>query len=333
MCPSWTDRLGMNNRTKNITANGISIILVLVTVVIMWSTKNPLMRSISEFSVHIMLGMLGLGMVFLAADRKRMMFSALACAAILALWLKNASNDQLKLPQANSEAKLKIAHINLSNIDDNFTELIDIVKGLDVDVLSFQELTPDWATPIRNTLYQSHPYFEEHIRIDPYGMAIYSKYDFHHTDTILSQGIPSICVDIPAKGKVFHVVSSYLTPALDNSSLQKASAQLDRISKEVQEKNEYVIALGEYNMVYWTQEIREFRSKAKLKNSRRDISQSNLRVPYDHIFYTEDLQCVEFKEMKSKNQKYLGIMGTYQIKSQKQKVRSLEEKKDPKVTM
>jgi len=323
----------MNNKTKNITANTTSTLLVVMTAVIMWSTQNPLLRSLSEFSVHIMLGMLGLGLLFLAADRKRMMFAAFGCTAVLAMWLKNASNDQLKLPVENHEAKLKIAHVNLSNVDDDFDDLIQTVYDVDVDLLSFQELTPDWVGPLRAALEQKYPYRKEEVRIDPYGMAIYSKYNFHKADTILSDGIPSVCVDITNNGEKFHIVSSYLTPALDNNSLEKASSQLKRISKEVQETNKHVIALGEYNMVYWTQEIRDFRSKAKLNNSRRDISQSNLRVPYDHIFYTNDLQCVEFTELKTKDQNYLGIMGTYQIKSEEVKVSEIGRRKVQKISM
>ena len=68
--------------------------------------------------------------------------------------------------------------------------------------------------------------------------------------------------------------------------------------------------------MYWTNEIREFRSNTKLTNSRRGLSDGNLRVPYDHIFFSEALECTEFKEMKDENQNYIGILGTYQIRKE-----------------
>ena len=86
-------------------------------------------------------------------------------------------------------------------------------------------------------------------------------------------------------------------------------------------------------MVYWTQEIRDFRSNANLNNSRRDISQSNLRVPYDHIFFSNDLQCVEFSELKSENQNYLGITGTYQIKGDQIEASEIRKDRVHKVSM
>jgi len=243
------------------------------------------------------------------------MFTGLACTAILALWLKNASNNNLKLPITNEEAKLKVAHINLSNVDDELDNLTKIIADEEIDLLSFQELTPDWEPAIQQAVAAVYPYKYSFVRIDPYGMAVYSRFPFEKSDTIQCKGIPSMCLEVKKNGTLFHIVSTYLAPAFDKTGLETASAQLKRISKRVENNKDHLIALGEYNMVYWTQEIRDFRSTNKLENSRRDIAQGNLRVPYDHIFYSQDLQCVQFKEIISDSQKYLGILGTYQLKS------------------
>jgi len=293
----------------------VSAILAGLTAGIMISPSSATLRSASEFSVHIMLGMLAVAITAMLMDKRKIMFAGLACSAALALWLKNASNDNLKLPILNEEVKLKIAHVNLSNIDDRLIETLHILDKEQVDVVSFQELTPDWTNVLADELASGFPHKFTNVRIDPYGMAIYSKYPFSEADTILSGGIPSLSVDVSFGGEVFHIISTYLTPALDNKSLQQAAAQLKRVSAQVNKVNENVVALGEYNMVYWTQEIRNFRSSTNLKNSRRDIAQGNLRVPYDHIFFSSDLECIEFKELIGDQQKYLGILGTYQVKS------------------
>jgi len=306
----------MNKKKRNIIAeNTFSLGLLGSTGAIMLSSNTPLIRSLGEYSAHLMLGMLAASIFFMLLDKRTIMFASLACTAALALWLKNASNTDLKLPVINQEVKLKVAHVNLSNVDDRLDELVGIMEEENVDVISFQELTPDWTQLLRDELSMAFPHRTENVRIDPYGIALYSKYPMKHQDTILADGIPSVCLEIENGGEVFHVISSYLTPALDSKSIEKATSQLSRIKKEIQEKGDRVIALGEYNMVYWAQEIREFRSDTKLKNSRRDISQGNLRVPYDHIFFTEDLECTNFSEIIGNNQKYLGILGMYQIKS------------------
>jgi len=306
----------MNKHLKNnISKTVASSILVGVTAAIILLPHTGAIRATSEYSVHIMLAMLGLSIVFMLLDQRRIMFTGLACTAALALWLKNASNNNLKLPVINEEAKLKVAHVNLSNVDDELDNLTKIIADEEIDLLSFQELTPDWEPAINQAIAAVYPHKYSFVRIDPYGMAVYSKYPFEKSDTIQCKGIPSMCLEVKKNGTLFHIVSTYLAPAFDKTGIETASAQLKRISKKVAEDNDHLIALGEYNMVYWTPEIRDFRSSNNLENSRRDIAQGNLRVPYDHIFYSQDLQCVQFKEIISDTQKYLGILGTYQLKS------------------
>lgn len=306
----------MTKKNKNIIFEYcFSGVLAGMTAGIIVAPHSGALRSASEFSAHIMLGILAVSILAMLLEKKKIMFAGLACAAALALWLKNASNDHLKLPIINEELQLRVAHINLSNVDDSIDDVLNILEVEQVDVVSFQELTPDWTNTLAVELGTKFPYAYTNVRIDPFGKAIYSRYPYSSADTLLSGGIPSLSVNVDVGDEVFHIISTYLTPALDNSSLEKAAAQLKRVSDEVNQVQDHVIALGEYNMVYWTQEIRNFRSSTNLKNSRRDIAQGNLRVPYDHIFFSDDLECTEFKEMIGTTQNYLGIIGAYQIKS------------------
>ena len=57
------------------------------------------------------------------------------------------------------------------------------------------------------------------------------------------------------------------------------------------------IVLGEFNMVYWSDEIRQFRETTHLRNSRKDVIPASFRAPFDHVFYAEDLQCVALKDL------------------------------------
>ena len=296
----------------------LSAILFVGTGIVLLAPQVPLIRKVSEYSVHIMLGMLLFSMFSMVVGKTKVMFAGLACTAALCIFLKNASHSTLKLTEANTETKLNVAHINLGNI--NTTEFDAVEKMLEdehIDVVSFQELNLDWKL-IEDKLKVRFPYSVSEVRIDPYGMAIYSRTPFIDSDMFMCEDIPNIYVEVEKADSRFQIISSYLIPALDNQGLRKASKQLDAIAeKVVNNGNVPLIALGEYNMVYWTNEIRNFRSKTRLQNSRRDLVDSNLRVPYDHIFFSNSLECIEFAEMKDESQNYIGIMGTYQIKGEK----------------
>lgn len=305
----------MTRQLKNtLLQSTISIILMVGTAIVILSSQIPIIRKVSEYSVHIMLGMLGFSLLALAFSKSKIMFAGMACTAALCVFLKDASNTKLKLPIANTEAKLNVAHINLSNISQDVAELEYVLLSEMVDIVSFQELTPDWNAVIIETLNENYPYNSSQVRIDPYGMAIYSKHPFIVSDTFECHQKPNLKIKVLKDKKEFQIISSYLTPALDQNSIKKAADQLKSIAKQVKSATCPNIVLGEYNMVYWTPEIREFRTETNLTNSRRGLSDSNLRVPYDHIFFSNGLECTQFKEMRDQNQNYIGIVGSYQIK-------------------
>lgn len=308
----------MTARQKhNIIQSFISIILILGTGIVILSSQFLFIRKISEFSVHIMLGMLAFSMLTMMINKKRIMFAGLACTAALCIFLKDASNNTLKLPVANRETNLKVAHINLSNITYDINSIVDFIESEEAEIVSFQELTPNWDASLNQVMSALYPHRKQEVRIDPYGMALYSKYPLIVADTFQCNGIPYLNIAIEKEENSFEIISSYLTPALDQISIASASEELETIAKKVKKCKHPVIALGEFNMVYWTNEIREFRSETNLTNSRRGLSQGNmnLRVPYDHIFFSSGLECTNFKEVKDKDENYLGIVGTYQIKN------------------
>ena len=306
----------MTQQQKNtILQSTVAMVLIAGTGIVMLSSQVPLIRRISEYSVHIMLGMLGFSLLALLLGKTKIMFAGLACTAALCIFLKDASNNTLKLPQENTEAKLNVAHINLSNITFEFNELRNLLIEEKIDLVSFQELTPDWNMVLNDLLQIDFPYSKSEVRIDPYGMALFSRAPFKSIGSFKCMGKPNLKLMIEKDGKEFQVISSYLTPALDQKSIETASTQLTMIAEEIKKSEHPLIALGEFNMVYWTNEIREFRSDTKLTNSRRGLSDGNLRVPYDHIFFSEGLECTEFKEMKDEDQNYIGIMGRYQIRN------------------
>jgi len=294
----------------------LSAILFVGTGIVLLAPQVPLIRKVSEYSVHIMLGMLLFSMLSMVVKKPKVMFAGLACTAALCVFLKNASHQNLNYSDVNTETKINVAHINLGNLAFDIAPIQDLLAREHIEVVSFQELTPNWDRKLRTELEEDFPYAILEKRVDFYGLAVFSRIPFLESDIFQCDGKPNLNVVVEKEDTKFKIISSYLTPALDNKSLVKAADQLNVIAKKINDSPEPIIALGEYNMVYWANEIRNFRSKTNLQNSRRDLVDGNLRVPYDHIFFSDELECTQFKEVKDNSQNYLGIMGTYQIKKE-----------------
>jgi len=280
---------------------------------------NPLEFEIGRwsgtFAGQWMLVLLGLGLFFLALDLKRHMLISLAGSAFLAFFLKTASNTNLVFPGETNLPKVTVAHVNLSSIAGDFDDLMAMVEDIDVDVISFQEFTPLWDKKLKDRLKGKYKHQKSMVRIDFFGMALYSKYPFVQQEIFNYNEKPNLLVGLNAKGMRFYLLSSYVLPPINRKTSEEAKGHLQKISDRINQISHPIISLGEFNMVYWSNEIRYFREAAQLQNSRRATSLNSLEVDYDHIFYSKDFECVFFEELRGKDQKRLGIVGTYQIKT------------------
>jgi hypothetical protein len=241
------------------------------------------------------------------------MFSSFGCAAMLAIFLKNASNTELKNPKYNFNDKFVMVHINLSVLGDQ-SILNNLINDPDIDVLSFQEYTPDWAIIIPKIAIENFKYKQENVRVDLYGKALYSKYPIQLSDYFYFGEIPNIDSKIIKNNKTYRLVSTYMTPALDRASRLEAKNQFKILGQKVIEDNQNTIVSGEFNQVYWSNDILTFRNKSGLLNTRRNVNPSKLQMPYNHIFYSSDLECFQFSEIYDKEGNQIGCMASFQLK-------------------
>lgn len=111
-------------------------------------------------------------------------------------------------------------------------------------------------------------------------------------------------------------ISTYVLPPFGDNEFLKTKNHLNHISQLINTKEMPFIVSGDFNLVYWSNEIKSFRNSSNLNNSRRDVSQNLLKIPYEHIFFSNKLECVLFEEIKDDTGGNLGIKGSYQHKLQ-----------------
>lgn len=303
-------------KRNKILENTIVVLLALIACVPVIAPDLPFLQWGVDYSVQLMLGFLVLGLGFLLLGKKRLLFTSFACCGMLCLFLKQSSNSNLRLPEINKEEKLTIAHFNTSSATDGYESILNAVLKSGADIVSFQEVTPDWNLFLSKSLRDIYPYTSSNVRIDPYGMAIFSKVEINTVDTFHFENIPHQMINIPVSdNRDINIVSAHVLPPLGQRLNEKATKYLETIASKISIKESPSIVLGDFNMVYWSNEIRSFTDQADLENSRRDVSANLLSIPYDHIFYTSDLECTEFRDINDTTSNHLGILGTYQFKS------------------
>lgn len=275
----------------------------------------------ANFTVQIMLIYLILGMFFMVLDRRKLVFVALGSSAFLCLYLKGLSDQSIRFPLQNTSAQISVAHINLS-LSDDYAETMHTILSTDVDVISFQEYTPDWHDYLTDRLSGRYLYTNNLIRIDPYGMAIFSKYPINDVDTFSFGQIPNLHATIDVGSNAcFHLVSAHTVAPVNFEAYATIRAHFGQISHYLSNLNGPIITLGDFNLPPWSQEVKEFKNFSKLLDSRRDIvpasiqgSISLLKIPVDHIFYSSEIECTAFQVITSHTSSHLGILGRYQMK-------------------
>ncbi len=273
----------------------------------------------SNYAVQIMFAYLILGVLFLFIRRQRLVFISFFCCGALCLFLKKNSNATIMFPKKHKSTALKVACVNTSDTDGNYKSLVDDLKKLDADLISIQEVTPDWVSVLEAGLSEVFPYSKSVVRIDFFGQAVFSKYPLEEVDTFHYKDIPNIIGKVRPKGSRNPIlfVSSHTAPSFESRSFyEDLKRHLNTITDNVKNYNGGKIALGTFNTVEWSAEIQDFRYQLQLNNSRRN-SNPFTEIPYDHIFYSEDLECTNFTKVYSSNSDVsaIGIQGTYQFKS------------------
>jgi endonuclease/exonuclease/phosphatase (EEP) superfamily protein YafD len=183
--------------------------------------------------------------------------------------------------------------------------------------LSIHEVTPDWDQWLRDSLSGVYPYHHTYVDIGLFGIAIYARYPLKQIDTFYYQEIPNLkgCIQVGEEELCF--VSVHTEPALNSYSLKRLQQHLSRVASESRSMGGHTVVMGEFNAVSWSGEIQTFMDSTGLLESRVGFMQqpvSLLDIPLDHIFFSRNLQCIDFRSVKSPSSRHLGILGVYQFR-------------------
>jgi hypothetical protein len=285
--------------------------MLLLTLLIIAGPEMIFVNQISQYLGYIMLGTFGLGFIFLIFNQPRLMMFTYALCCTVGVFLKNESNGDLLFPKDNNTHKLTVCHINLSNVEHR-EDLIKTLNESNIDVVSFQEFTPEWTNFFKTNLSNQYPYYYEAMKLDPYGKAIYSKFPITIKDTLSKAYAFDLVYSVVKEQEQYTMVSTYLTPSLNNTSSTLAKTQLKNICEKVGESGKKLIVFGEFNMVYWANEIRKFRQITQLNNCRKDVIPASLRIPNDHAFYSKDLQCTSVRDLLINKNERVGLITGFQ---------------------
>ena len=309
----------LNKRPIQITINAL---IILGALFVIFTPNYVLFKIGSSFAVHIMLSYLLLGLLFLVLRQPQLTFTSFFCCAVLCLFLKYYSNWDWPLLHKNrpAETAIIIAHFNVANAEKSPQETMEDIMETDADVLSFQEVTPDWQVVFEKNLRERYPYATSIVRLDPHGLALYSRLPIVSIDTFYFDEIPNLAIVIKKGHEQYRLISSYTDPPIYSLALENLQQHMARIVSEIKKSPLPTFAIGDYNAPPWWEEIRYLMHEGKLLDSRSCAPQGldNLwKYPVDYIFHSSYFECTGFEKIEKTLYGHLGIEASFQINRDK----------------
>ena len=169
---------------------------------------------LDKFAEYFVLPAVLLPLILLFARKKRMLFSCvipvLICAYFYAPFFFTVSSPE-SLPPGTG---LRVATFNIWNHNTAFTELAEIIRNSNTDVIALQEVTEVQREPLTDLISSTHPYY--YISKPVYGgtTALFSRYKLDNIEEIdVDIDRPSIIADFLWNGSTITVISAHLNPS------------------------------------------------------------------------------------------------------------------------
>lgn len=287
--------------------------LVLMTIVLIYMPIYQVNDNVMEYLNPIMYLLIISGLIGLIMDNKITIFTSFLSAALLALFLKNASYDQFKRPVVNNSSKISVAYIDLnkiSTVEDLKILLIDHA----ITTYVFQGYNQEYDLEIKEKLSLDYVYSHKLIQSGENGKAIYSKNRLLSYNTISFGGLPGLATIIQTGADSVKVVSVTISPFNTKEKKNIAQNEIIELEKYLARDGLKKILIGNMNQTYWSHELNRFRNKSGLLNSRRTVSPLEIKIPHDHIFYSPEFECYQFNELYGTGTR-VGSKAYFQIKT------------------
>lgn len=293
----------------------IFLAAILIIIIIQPDIERPIFQFIYENTLWIVFTMVGLGMAFLLIKKENLVIYSLLTAAALTFYLKSISNSDLiyKSIKAGNDS-FTIDHYAAEDFNDNLPDLINILENTNADIISIGELAPRENKELSIALKNKYPYHAELNTIDFNSKIILSNVKINKIDTFYLAGNPQLKVQFNIQNNYVNILFPYILPFDVNHNLKEPEKQLEKLSNEALIiKNSPSIIIGEFNQVYWSKDLRGFLFKTKLNNVRRFAYAFSNRNPYNHIFFSDLVNCLHFEDLMDSNNERIGLSAKFEL--------------------
>ena len=273
---------------------------------------------LNSLSFQITVGLLVLSLIFVLTKSFRNSLLSFASATYLLATISVFEN-QLNFIEPSID-NISVSHFNVLRTNTDYDTIINSALESNSDIISFQEINTDWAINLINKLSEEYPYRLIVAQENNYfGIALFSKYEFEEKQVIYIEGVPNILAKIYKDGNEINLITAHTNSPINKSRFNKRNNHIKKLPIYLKDRKKSYLVVGDFNAVPWDSNIKQFKNKTELIDSRKSLSSTWPRhlgafgIPLDYIFHSKNLKCVSFNVINKSSSDHCGIKGVYNI--------------------
>ena len=219
------------------------------------------------------------------------------------------------------EEELKVLQFNLLTRNTSYDETITRIQALDPDLISFQEVSSTWADKLEMALVSQYPYNKiATAQEEGQGIAVFSKNPLSEVEVYDWIGTQNIVGKVKLENEEINFVALHTRSPMSRARYDNRNEHLKIAQEYIAEKEGEFLVLGDFNTVPWDKRLVSFRSKTKLRDSRKKLTPTYptwnpflAQIPIDYIFHSDGIGCDSLNAVRITSD-HKAIMGSFLLK-------------------
>jgi endonuclease/exonuclease/phosphatase (EEP) superfamily protein YafD len=184
------------------------------------------------------------------------------------------------------------------------TRLLEIIHDAAPDVVLLVEYTPEWAQMI-GELRAAYPHHIERPRDDPYGIALFSRYELDGVEPFALGDTTAIEASVRTPSGPLAIIGVHLRAPTSPSRAEMRNRQLDELATRVAQLTGPLAVMGDFNITPYSPYFQDWLARTALTDTRRGRTPSPswpttlpiLAIPIDHCVVSHDVEIIGHRRL------------------------------------
>lgn len=237
---------------------------------------------------------LALVIALLACLRRKRWLAQGSLVAAAMLFQGGAGPSQQSIGR-HAHRGLRIFHMNVLQPNTAYKAALEKASASDADLISVQEVGPEWAAALAQGLHADYPYAHIEPRTNCYGIALFSRIPFAEVRTLIVDGAPFIEARFDLHGKPLRVLAVHATSPISLAHFNRRNAQLSHLGTALSAQDIATIVVGDLNTVPWDGAFKRLCQRSGLRSTTTTSHRTWPRIgpvaviPLDHVLVSPNI--------------------------------------------